>query len=308
MADDGPFHPGERAAQKRGGSGPMIGAFGARFIRDAMPDQHRAFFAKLPFVVMGAVDPDGRPWASILCGAPGFVATPDDRRIRIGALPPEGDPIATGLAEGMPFGLLGIEPATRRRNRANGRVEAADPDGLSLFVTQSFGNCPRYIQARGFHAATDRPGTPRELGGLDAAARDAAAAADTVFVASAAHGGVDASHRGGPEGFVRVEGDTLTIPDYAGNKFFQTLGNLVENPVAGLVVPDFATGDVLSVTGRTEILWEGDRDTARYVGAERAWRVHVTRAVRLPAALPMRSDVKEDAREIAHLGRWPDGA
>ena len=32
-------------------------------IRDAMPEQHREFFAQLPFVIAGTVDQTGQPWA-----------------------------------------------------------------------------------------------------------------------------------------------------------------------------------------------------------------------------------------------------
>src|SRR5207344_1303268 len=75
--------------------------------------------------------------------------------------------------------------------------------------------------------------------------------ADTFFIASAsAHAqtesgaeGVDVSHRGGKPGFIRLteeEGHTvLTSPDFRGNFLFNTLGNLVTNPRAGLLFVDF---------------------------------------------------------------------
>jgi hypothetical protein len=71
---------------------------------------------------------------------------------------------------------------------------------------------------------------------------------------------MDTNHRGGPPGFVRMitsaDGDGLTIvyPEYSGNRLYQTLGNLQTTPKAGLVFPDFDTGDVLYVTGSAEIL------------------------------------------------------
>ena len=45
-------------------------------------------------------------------------------------------------------GLLGLEPHTRRRNRANGRVRLLHDGGFEVQVLQSFGNCPKYIHAR----------------------------------------------------------------------------------------------------------------------------------------------------------------
>lgn len=70
---------------------------------------------------------------------------------------------------------------------------------------------------------------------------------------------MDTNFRGGPPGFVRVQennqdGCTLAYPEYSGNRYYQTLGNLRLTPHAGLLFPDFETGDVLYLTGNTEIL------------------------------------------------------
>ena len=58
------------------------------------------------------------------------------------------------------------------------------------------------------------------------------------------------SHRGGKPGFVGVQGDTLAIPDFRGNRFYNTLGNLLGDPRAGLLFVDFASGDILQIQGR----------------------------------------------------------
>ena len=50
------------------------------------------------------------------------------------------------FAAGRAIGLLGLEPHTRRRNRANGVITRAEPGCLHIRVTESFGNCPKYIQ------------------------------------------------------------------------------------------------------------------------------------------------------------------
>ena len=67
------------------------------------------------------------------------------------------------------------------------------------------------------------------------------------------------NYRGGSPGFVRVmsnstEGVTLAYPEYSGNRFYQTLGNLQVSPKAGLVVPNFENGDALYMTATTGIL------------------------------------------------------
>lgn len=70
---------------------------------------------------------------------------------------------------------------------------------------------------------------------------------------------MDTNHRGGPPGFVRILSNdenscTLVYPEYSGNRLYQTLGNLQTTPQAGLVFPNFRNGDVLYITGHTEIL------------------------------------------------------
>jgi uncharacterized protein len=260
-----------------------------------MPDQHREFFAQLPFVVLGTVDASRRPWASILCGAPGFLTSPDSRVLRVAALPTEGDPIGEGLTHGGRVGMLGIELPTRRRNRLNGRIMRLDNGGFTVAVEQSFGNCPQYIQRRDYRDL-GRPQQVRveRFSQLDGRAIDLIRNADTCFVASAtppgrsgAGSGVDVSHRGGRPGFLAIaEGGAIEIPDYRGNRFYNTLGNLAVNPRAGLLFIDFAEGDLLQVTGATAIVWDGPRVQA-FSKAERLWRLIPTGGTWLRCAFPL---------------------
>ena len=104
---DSPFHPGERVLQERAGLRARLEQVGRKVIRDFMPDQHRELFAKLPFLLVGSLDAQRRPWASILVGRPGFVTSPDPRTLRIDARAGYGDPLATNIAAGAPVGLLG---------------------------------------------------------------------------------------------------------------------------------------------------------------------------------------------------------
>jgi predicted pyridoxine 5'-phosphate oxidase superfamily flavin-nucleotide-binding protein len=273
-----PFHPGELEAQASAGGGPPGSG-----IRGFLLEQQRAFFEALPYVLAGAVD-HGWPAATLFAGPPGFISAPDASTLVIAArLDPE-DPAQRSLVPGSPAALLGIDLAARRRNRANGIVAQAAPDGFALEVQQAFGNCPQYIHVRHFKPFPGGAGETKALTRLDREDREAIARADTFFVASAARtgdprAGADISHRGGPPGFVRVEGDTLTVPDFSGNRYFNTLGNLVSNPRAALLFVDFASGGLLHVQGTTEIVWEGP-EVGALDGAERLWRVRVERGWR----------------------------
>jgi Pyridoxamine 5'-phosphate oxidase len=54
---------------------------------------------------------------------------------------------------------------------------------------------------------------------------------------------------------VRIGPDgVMTIPDFAGNLFFNTLGNFLVNPKGGLVFPDWETGGLLQLTGDVEVI------------------------------------------------------
>src|SRR5258707_9217456 len=134
----GPFHAGELALQEATGVRERMAVAGTIAIRDHMPVQHRELFEKLPVIFAGTLDPQGQPWATVLHGSPGFVRTPDSRTLRVGFRPGSCDPAEACLRVGTSVGLLGLEPHTRRRNRANGAIAAADGEGFSVRVTQSF--------------------------------------------------------------------------------------------------------------------------------------------------------------------------
>lgn len=71
-----PWHAGEKAIQERVGVADRMEVHGQKVIRDYMPDQHREFYQQLPFIIVGAVDQQGRPWATLLEGAEGFITSP----------------------------------------------------------------------------------------------------------------------------------------------------------------------------------------------------------------------------------------
>src|SRR5262249_53804255 len=142
------------------------------------------------------LDRAGRPWASILFGAPGFVHSPHDRRLDIAAAPIRSDPLADNLRADAAIAVLGIQLETRRRNRMNGRVIETGAGHFAIGVDQSFGNCPKYIHARSVCA----PGNASSVGAssvaraegriLSAEAAALVKRADTFFIATAsAHAG-----------------------------------------------------------------------------------------------------------------------
>lgn len=305
------FHAGEVAMQRAAGVHERMRELGPRVIRDHMPDQHREFFEQLPMLLVGSVDAQQRPWASMLTGLPGFICTPDAQHLRVDAWPASDDPLGAQLCIGSTLGLLGIEPHTRRRNRMNGTIVAVDQESFELRVDQSFGNCPQYIQAREAYwvgGPVAQLTSRREAARLSTGAAALVARADTFFIATAAPGqGADVSHRGGKPGFVRVDdgvaGTVLTFPDFRGNFFFNTLGNIAAHPKAGLLFVDHETGGVLQLTGRAMVIASGP-ELEGFAGAQRLVRVEVEAGVWTPHALPLRWSAPQPAAQLAATGHW----
>jgi len=312
---DSPFHRGEQILQQRLGVRDQMERFGREVIRDQLPDQHRDFYAQLPFVFAGHADSEGWPWASILFNKPGFITSNNARKLQIKAAPVAGDPLAAAWQAGTRLGLLGIELTTRRRNRLAAHITGLTQEGIELAVDQAFGNCPQYIQHRELQVLDVQALPPPDIAGIHSLSAEARALienSDTFFVASykAADSGqrsdgADVSHRGGKPGFIRVDGNTLIIPDYLGNNHFNTLGNFHETPKAGLLFVDFERGHLLSLTGRVELLWDSD-ETQHFAGAERLWKFHLDHGFYQKNVLPLRWHLGDYSPNTLLTGTWSE--
>ncbi|MER7720504.1 pyridoxamine 5'-phosphate oxidase family protein [Streptomyces flaveolus] len=288
------YHSGEKAVQERAGltreAGFALGGIGA-----TVPPVAREFLAEQPLIVLGGADRAGRIWATQLTGAPGFIRVPDPRTVTVDALPLPEDPLADILTTGSRprIGMIAIEPATRRRMRINGRARR-EGDVLHVDLDQVIANCPKYLQKR--NHIESRPGgdaavarTAVDGTALTPAQQRTVRAADTFFVATASdQGDADASHRGGNPGFVQVLSPSLLRwPDYIGNAMFLTLGNLLLNASAGILVPDWETGATLQLSGTARIVWDPE-EIARVPGAQRLVEFTVEAVREITAASPLR--------------------
>jgi hypothetical protein len=222
--------------------------------RSRLPPAGADFLAAQPWIVVGARRADRTAWCTLLTGPPGFLHA-DGTTMTIGARPTRDDPLAEQLEHDSMVGLLGIELASRRRIRVNGRSRPTivdGVDGLRIDVDEALGNCPRYIHRRSWTAVapTDDPVVTSRGEQLGESQAGWIRSADTFFIATTDESGnADASHRGGPPGFVSVEPGRLEFPDYPGNNMFLTLGNISAEPSAGLLFVDWGSGAVLHLTG-----------------------------------------------------------
>lgn len=257
------YHWGSLAVQERVGVREHAVHVG-RSVTPHIKDVAAAFLAQQPHLVVGAADSGGRLWASLLTGVPGFVRATGPDRIAVSGGLPDGDPLAGALASaGTRVGTISLDPRTRRRMRLNGTLEVT-PGGFAVAAEEVFANCPKYLQKRQpVELAAEGAGVVRRGHALTPDQERAVRAADTFFVVTTAGAeGTDASHRGGLPGFVEVLSPTeLAWPDYPGNAMFLTLGNLLADPRAGLLFPDWEGGGLLQLSGRarTEFGADGER-------------------------------------------------
>ena len=274
------YHDGELEMQRRAGVRQLAERVGG-IINDSLHPAMAAFLAAQRFVIVATVDGAGAVSASLLGAAPGFARATDARVVTVTPAFGHLDCVRNDVGATGAIGLLAIEQATRRRIRINGNA-SRDGDAITIATHEVYSNCPQYIRpriARERELATPAVST---ADALSEAQQRWIAGSDTFFLASAhPHRGADASHRGGPAGFVTIESPTrLRWPDYSGNNMFNSLGNLTVHPRCGLLFVDFTRGATLQLRGTARV--EGD--------AERAITVDLDEVVETTDAVPLRWD------------------
>lgn len=259
------WHDGELDIQQRVGIEQRMAAIAPKYIREFMPQQHRDFFQNLSMLFIAYTDNQSQVHASVVFGTPGFIESPSENELTINTQNSMGDFLKEHLYIGQRLGLLGLEFETKRRNRLNAIITDINQKNIRIKVLQSYGNCPKYIQPKSFklnHQYGDFQSSSSVQ--LTAADKDAISKADTFFIASQFDDGIalnnrgpDISHRGGQLGFVTInDKGQILIEDYAGNGFFNTLGNIVQNPRASLLFCDWQQGHILQISVRGEIQWD----------------------------------------------------
>jgi len=297
MQIEQPFHEGEIEAQQRTGEAAE-GARNGQVIMDRIHPGGAKLIERQQLLVLASVDTQRRPWASVVLGKPGFMdASPLEEMIvnLTAAHVATGDQLIDHIRNDGRIGALIIDLAARLRIRVNGNAKI-DGEQLRISVAESYPNCPKYIQRRrmGFNETTTHDAAPIASGSVLGDDQQAIiTSADTFFIASLhPERGVDASHRGGMPGFVDiVDEHTLRVPDYVGNSMYNTLGNLISNPAAGLVFFDFENGTTLQLTGMTSIEWEGNDTDGRTGGTQRFWTFKVDEWVQSLMPVEMNSEL-----------------
>ncbi len=274
-----PFHAGEILLQKELNERDAA-ILNGRLCEDVVIAAAHQFLIQQPFIVLSASQTPERIPVTIIYGEPGFISIQESgKKITISLTKHQNrihDPVLRILGQGTRVGALVIDLSTRRRLRVNGRIESISDDEISLIVDESYPNCPKYIQKRSIEYHKD-VSTKAELIERGEKLQNNHLAlirsADTFFVSSLNPSGhADASHRGGPSGFIQIlDNGDLRIPDYAGNKLFNTFGNFKLNPYAGIVIWDFEKAEFLHLIGKVNFDFRGVDEKNETGGTGRWW-------------------------------------
>jgi len=257
------FHSGELAVQRRAGVQEEAARLSTMVARGELRGGIPGFLANATFAAITGRDASGRLWTSPVVGPPGFLKAASPTTLVIDAMPNAEDPLRQ-LPSGQPVGLIVMDFAARRRLRINGKLSAAGP-ALTIDVAQAYGNCPQYIHPR--RPSADEQTQETRLIHTGSVLRpddvDQVQSSDTFFLGTThPEFGNDASHRGGPTGFVRADAHGVSWPDFPGNNMFNSLGNISVDPAAALLFIDFHSGRTLALSGRAALQWN---DTERSV-------------------------------------------
>jgi uncharacterized protein len=286
------YHDGETAVQERLGLRD-VALMNAGGIATAIPAAAIAFVAKQRLCALAWTDKAGYPWAQLISDRPGYMSKSDAAALDMHLSEDTEASLAwsplAAAEEGDPIAFLVIDLSTRRRLRGSGKLSKRSPGCLTIAVEQAYPNCPKYIQRRKGEELEFSPAQHVSSGQfITNELHRLILGADTFFVASThPDGSADASHRGGPVGFLRIRDGAIHVPDYHGNAMFNTLGNMTLNPRAGLSIIDFNADHQVMLTGKVEIVFDRSDEVDVTGGTGRWWVFSPKQWVIVPLGLPM---------------------
>ncbi|KAF1936394.1 hypothetical protein EJ02DRAFT_506560 [Clathrospora elynae] len=215
---------------------------------------------RAPLLAFGTLDAQSRPWTTLWGVVQALVVDAEKGGIPD---PKYGGKLVAGLA---------IDLMTRKRVKSAGRLIAGtvrevdvevegepetkqDQIQLVTKIEQSLGNCPKYLNQYEIQPALVRSELEAEGPSLSDEGKTLGSKSDMFFLSTSTEDDMNVNHRGGPSEFLRIiSSKKIVYPEHSGNRLYQSLGNLQLNPKIGITFPNYENGDVLYITGTTEIL------------------------------------------------------
>jgi predicted pyridoxine 5'-phosphate oxidase superfamily flavin-nucleotide-binding protein len=274
------FHEGELEVQQKVGVQDVAHKLAGMIKNTIMPAAF-TFISQQSVIWLGVKDENNLHWTFPLFGLPGFLNSDDGDNFTIdlsksNLIPEHWNRL---LAKGTSIGSLIIDLSTRRRIRINGEITEVNKDHIVITVFQCFPNCPKYIRRRNMTGNQISSNFNLNLEGknIDQNIASVISNSDTAFVTSSGQVGIDVSHRGGEQGFIKIRSDSIVIvPDFAGNNMFSTLGNFKVNPFGGLLIVDFDHGRFLQLNGSVNLMFDHKYPTLNTGGTLRYWELMIS--------------------------------
>lgn len=229
------FHPGERAMHQllkvpRMGNPTIPG----------LPTRYGMRVMQSSLVALGTLDKDGHPWTTIWGGERGFARPVAENVLAFNsAVDTKNDPVFKAFWDGIDEegiqqgainrpndgqgkGMAGLAIDLETRDRvklAGNMIAGATVDGgkavqMAMAVTESLGNCPKYLNKKDVVLNEIESQLVSETLQLPKEALNLIASADMLFLSSTNGETMDTNHRGGSPGFIRViknEADELEL-------------------------------------------------------------------------------------------------
>ncbi|MBD0404266.1 pyridoxamine 5'-phosphate oxidase family protein [Flammeovirga sp. EKP202] len=233
-----------------------------KWISDQIDERASRFIRSLNYAFLSYQDQEGYPQIIPLIGE-GIVRNPSPTTLILNL---EQHPYLLEIFK-IDFttiekvGLLFIDLLSRRRFRVNGIVKY-HASQIEIQIVQAYTNCPKYIQSRTLEFNYTPQNNKIQKGtNLTKEQVSMIQNADTFFLGTSnADYDMDASHRGGNKGFVKVDNNVLEVPDYQGNGLYNSLGNMLDYPKVGLMFLDFENSQLLQISGTVTVIFNQQKD------------------------------------------------
>lgn len=241
-------------------------------------------------IVLAAADAETLQVAALSGPAPLATARANDGEIVV-SLP--GD-LTNLLPLERPWGGIVINPATARRSRVAGQPSMKGVH-VEIPCTVAFTNCRKYMTPTSSTGASMHLGpTAHEVRAIDDPwVVETVARGETAFLLTATPDGVaDASHRGGPPGFLRydVARSCIAWTEYLGDGMFVSTGNLRQSSRFALIVLDFESGDAVRIDG-----------DARYANVRRDRHERVDALLQAAEPFPVQGTIEAEVHAVSRL-------
>jgi uncharacterized protein len=225
-------------------------------VRKDMPFLAYTFLKELNLCVLVLNTNEKNLFSTAVYGLKSFIEIKDDMKIIINLENCSFIPKDFFEKELLNIGFIGLNFELARRIRINGKAKIEN-NQIIVDIEELYSNCPKYFNKRILHGQLEKKGKVEIYRNyfMDEDFINVITNSDTFFLSSFHKDkGLDISHKGGENGFVKVLSPTkLEFMDKKGNNVYNSLGNIYTNPYANMLFIDFDRHSIYQLFVKVEI-------------------------------------------------------